>query len=312
MQPQGYYPNGGWAYPQGYGPSMVPLAPAMGQSGPPLVVGTLPGQPVYVPPARGRGRGRASAGNSASQNLVTRVKAELQTARSGQVLELARFAAQQLASRSPVLYQQFLAGLHGGGHQPATDGKEEKSTRALVVADRKQKWKALCADDKLVQYWQQIQETYKSQHGANCEVDALVTESSDIDLQQYFRGKRRREELLKAAGLAREGSILVCLGSDDDEGDSQLGDHSPNGHGQPVHAGTAGPPLQADMASLVQLLTQALATMPVMQKTTSSSPSGNLGDSSGREATKVKPLSVPEPPPSVRKEETKETGSAKK
>jgi len=247
--------------------------PATVVGGPPLVYGSQPGQPVWVPNSRGRGRGRGASSNTGTPNLVTRVKAEIQVARPGQVLELARFAASQLSSRSPVLYQQFVTGLVGGA-PPALPPGEEKSTRAMIIADRKQRWKALCVQDEEVQYWQQIQEKFKSEHGTNCEVDALVAEYEDIDLRKYLRGKRRRETLLKDAKLAREGSTFVPL--EGDEEDSNAGDHSlarpPQGghssHGLPVSNEQA-------MSFLMSLLSQAASLQSGQQATASSPTAGN-------------------------------------
>jgi len=275
MQPYGPNANGGWAYPQGYGPPVGYPPPATAVGGPPLVYGNQPGQPVWVPNSRGRGRGRGASGNTGTPNLVTRVKAEIQVARPGQVLELARFAASQLSSRSPVLYQQFVTGLVGGAPQ-ASPPVEEKSTRAMIVADRKQRWKALCVQDDEVQYWQQIQDKFKSEHGTNCEVDSLVAEYDDVDVRKYLRGKRRRESLLKDAKLAREGSSFVPL--EGDEEDSNLGDHSLSRTAQADHSShVLSVSNEQAMSFFMSLLTQVASLQPGQQATALSPTGSNTG-----------------------------------
>jgi hypothetical protein len=148
----------------------------------------------------------------------------------------------------------------------------------MIIADRKQRWKALCAQDQEVLYWQQIQEQFKSEHGANCEVDALVAENDDVDLRKYLRGKRRRETLLKDAKLAREGSTFVPL--EGDEEDSNPGDHSPgtttqvaaSSHGQPVGNEQA-------MSLLMTLLGNVAAMQQTQQASLSAAASSNGGGS---------------------------------
>jgi len=252
MNPYGYNQSAGWAWPQGQGPPPPPGPPVMVFQGMPNGGAPYAGQPVYGYPSRGRGRGRGAASDGASQNLVTRVKAELQVARPGQVLELARFAASQLSSRSPVLYQQFLAGLLAGDQSAKTE-PEGKVTRSLIVADRKAKWRELCAGDDDVLFWQQCQDKVKGQHGANAEVDTLIAEDESIDIRKYLKGKRRREELLVEAGLAREGSTLIPLSGEDT--DSQVGGQPPTSHASGAklsHPVVTNP----DMAGILNLLTQ--------------------------------------------------------
>lgn len=214
------------------------------------------GQPQYGQGGRGRNRARGTDSNVGTQSLVTRVKAEIQVARPGQVLEIARFAASQLSTRSPVLYKQLLAGLVGADQQ-VTVGSEEKSTLSMIVADRKTKWKAACAADGNVVYWQQCQDAIKAAHGANCEVDALVAEDDSYDLRRYHRGKRVREDLLADCGLTREGSTLVPTSGDDDA-DSQAGGQplasSGNGRAKGVKGGDP-----QDMVSMVNLLSFLVA-----------------------------------------------------
>lgn len=248
------------------------------------------GQPVYVLPPRGRGRGRGSTGDGGNQNLVTRVKAELQVARPGQVLELTRFAASQLASRSPVLYQQFLAGL-GVGDQPVKAETEEKVTRNFIVADRKARWRDACLLDLDVQYWQQLQDRIKEERGANAEVDAIVTDDESLDIRQYLRGKKRREELLMENGLAREGSTLVPLEGDDT--DSQAG-------GQPLTSSNAGKKggggNPSDISGIMNLLTLLVAKQSGQGGASMSSSSNSSG--LGAEGKKDGPVKAPNPPPS--------------
>lgn len=283
MQPYGYNQGGGWAWPQGQGPPQPPGPPVMVYQGMPNGGGPYSGQPGYGFPPRGRGRGRGAASDGASQNLVTRVKAELQVARPGQVLELARFAASQLANRSPVLYQQLLAGLLAGDQSVKTE-PEEKVTRSLVVADRKAKWRELCAGDPDVVFWQQCQDTIKAQYGANAEVDSLIAEDDSKDIRKYLRGKKRREELLAESGLAREGSTLIPLVGEDT--DSQLG-------GQPLNSHASGAKSSApvgnnpEMAGILHLLTQLVLQQAGGAKSSQSQPV--------MEETKTAP-SKPSPP----------------
>jgi hypothetical protein len=159
------------------------------------------------------------------------------------------------------LYAQFLAGLNVTADHPVTDGKEERSTVAMIVADRKQRWKARCAESPEVQYWQQCQDRLKAQYGANAEVDGLVIADQEVDIRRYFQGKQRREELLAECGLAREGSSLIPL--DVDDADSQAGGQP---HAQPAKAGSStasgGDPTQ----QLVHLLTALVARQEQVEK----------------------------------------------
>jgi len=245
--------SGGWVWSQGQSPPTPPPGPpVMVYQGMPNPPPMYYGQPQYVEGGRGRGRNRGASSNAGAQNLVTRVKAEIQVARPGQVLEIARFAASQLSSRSPVLYKQLLAGLLGADLQ-VTAGSEEKSTVSLIVADRKTKWKALCAANEYVLYWQQCQDLVKAAHGANAEVDTLIAEDDSLDIRRYLRGKKIREELLQEAGLTREGSTLVPLNVDDDV-DSQAGGQPPATSSNSGAKGPKGSNPQ-ELANFVNLLT---------------------------------------------------------
>lgn len=245
--------------------------------------GSYSGQPGYGPLPRGRGRGRGAVGNDGSGNLVTRVKAELQVARPGQVLELARFAASQLSSRSPVLYQQLLAGLMAGDQSAKTE-PEERVTKSLIVADRKAKWRELCSVDPDVVFWQQCQDTIKAHHGANAEVDTLIAENEDCDIRKYLKGKKRREDLLMEAGLAREGSTLIPLLGEDT--DSQAGGQPPTNHasgGKASHTSNS-----SEMSSILNLLTQLVLQQGGGGKPLAMS-SPAMGETKREEPVKPKP-----------------------
>jgi hypothetical protein len=195
----------GWGPPQGVPPPMPP----------PVPYGLGGGNPYYYGQPSNGGRGRGRGGGNANQNLVTRVKAEIRVARPGQVLEIARDATRELASRSPELYLQFREGLGKGsvvGSPPVTVGdNNEKGALRMIVADRKAAWQKLCAEDADVFYWVQTQSRIKADKGANADVDRLIVTDETVNLRQYFRGKEQREKLLNRAGLAREGSALVAI-----------------------------------------------------------------------------------------------------
>jgi hypothetical protein len=199
--------------------------------------------------------------------VVTRLKAQIQTAKPGQVLEVSRFAVATLAKRSPELYAQFLAGLGHVAPPPVKVEEDGKAERALIVADRKARWKALCEADEEVRYWQASQEALKAAHGANCVVDDLIAEDPSSDIRKYLRGKKRREELLKTAGLARVGSTLVPLTEEGDDSDSQLEERSP--------MRAVAQPTPVELQQFIKLLKLATAATP------EASSSGSTGTSSG-------------------------------
>lgn len=157
--------------------------------------------------------------------MVTRVKAQIQVARPGQVLEIARFAAATLANRSPSLYAQLLTGLQQGS--PSRGEPEAKAALAMIVTDRKARWRELCEEDADVRYWQQTIDQYRAEFGANAAVEDLIAEDDRVDLRRFVKGKKVREELLRKAGLSREGTNLVPLKTDKDEVDSLVGGHPP-------------------------------------------------------------------------------------
>lgn len=211
-----YQQRGGWVWSENLTPPQIPPPPSLpGWSGGPPGWGGPSQDPLY----QGGGRGQASSGGK-MPNPVTRIKAEIRVCRPGQLLELARFVAGELSKRSPELYAQFLSGL-GAGSAPG--GEVESSAVALVLSDRKARWKAMCEADGLVCYYREVVAAIRQRHGKNADVDTLATKSEDVDVRKFFLGRARREELLGVCGLARQGSALVPLtSSPKDEVASQI------------------------------------------------------------------------------------------
>jgi len=245
-------------------------------------------------PPQGRGPRPPPPGNGRGENVVTRVKAQVGVARPGQILEIARFAAATLANRSPTLYQQYLAGLQVGA-QTATSETEGKAALAMIVSDRKTRWRALCEADPDVQYWQQTVDKIKAERGANARVDDIVTDIQDVDLRQYLKGKRVREELLLKAGLIRKDSQLVPIQSTQGEADSQSGVQTPAPQGERKSDGSD------PISSLVALVTSLSSRMEGMEIAISNRP--NEGSGSGHasvvEGSSVKKAPNPGPRPQV-------------
>lgn len=141
----------------------------------------------------------------------------LTAATPGQILEVARYSAATLARASPQLYGQFLAGLSVQGNAPETTGSIADPAQAvrLVVADRRKKWLEACKLDEDVKYWQQVVDTLKEKYGASASVDSLILTDEKADVRKYQMGKVRREALLRANGLERNGSNLVPVDDTD-------------------------------------------------------------------------------------------------
>lgn len=224
-----YEPSSGrWVWSQDQSPPLGGFGPLPVLAPPPQLVYQAGAPQGAWLGTRGRGQRGGPPSDGRGQNVVTRVKAQVGVARPGQVLETARFAAATLAQRSPSLYGQFLAGLTGQGGEPVrVPPNEGKVAQSLIVADRKAKWQELCAADPDVVFWQQCQRNAKATAGANAAVDDIIADDDTVDIRAYLKGKKRREELLAQAGLAREGSQLVPIRGKGDDSDSQVGSSEP-------------------------------------------------------------------------------------
>jgi len=227
-------------YPQGY--ASPPFGLGFGQPipiPPPVVYGAYaphamePSQPL--PQDRGQGgRGRSQQPPGATPRvvgIVSQIKGIGQQATAGQQLELARYFANKLSNENAGLYAQFLAGLGVKGTgvsqsaanhlaAPSSSSSLDSSSR-LILADRKRRWKELCDQDPDVEYWRATVDTLKGKFGSSAAADELVLTDESVDVRRFFLGKQKRELLLAAAGLAREGSSLITI--DDGDTSSQCG-----------------------------------------------------------------------------------------
>jgi hypothetical protein len=231
MLPYGYnYPS----FQGGFGGQ--PPYPPMG---PPAMAYSVP-QPFAQAPGGGRGRGRGRGGYAntpRTRSLVPQIKEEARMATGGQLLELTRYFAATLSKTDATLYGQFLTGLgRGVAVQDHSTTSPDTSVSRMIVADRKKKWKELCAADDDAVFWQTTVDHIKKEHGASASVDELVLSDEKVDVRRYQLGRLRREALLTEAGLTREGTGLRPIDSDGSTSDGGFdpnhssGEHKHKGH----------------------------------------------------------------------------------